>query len=109
MTNKLMVYLDEDMHEDLRALAFRKKTTMAALVRYALDKTFEDELDAIAAERALEEAARHPEDIVTLEEYMEQRGLAVPSRPYAPRSTRSRQAAERRRPYGGRATGKARR
>ncbi len=29
MTDKLMVYLDEDMHEDLRALAFRKKTTMA--------------------------------------------------------------------------------
>ena len=109
MTNKLMVYLDEDMHEDLRALAFRKKTTMAALVRYALDKTFEDELDDVSSARALEEAARDPEEMVTLEEYLEQRGLAVPSRPYAPRSTRSRQAAERRRPYGGRATGKARR
>ncbi len=46
---KLMVYLDEEMHEDLRLLAFRKRTTMAALVRYALDKTFEDDLDIIAS------------------------------------------------------------
>ena len=69
MMKKLMVYLDEDMHEDLRELAFRKKTTMAALVRYALDKTFEDELDVIAAERALDEAARDPSSTMSWEEY----------------------------------------
>jgi len=72
---KLMVYLDEDMHEDLRVLAFRKRTTMAALVRYALDKTFEDDLDIIAGERALEEAARDPSSTMTLEEYRARRGL----------------------------------
>jgi predicted DNA-binding protein len=96
---KMMIYLDEDMHEDLRQLAFRKKTTMAALVRYALDKTFEDDLDVISAERALEEAARHPEETMSLEEYLEQRGLAVPSRPYATRQTGSRKAAEGRGSY----------
>jgi len=106
---KLMVYLDEDTHEDLKTLAFQEKTAMAALVRYALDKTFEDELDTIAAERALEEGARHPEEIVTLEQYMEQRGLAVPSRVDAAREPRSRKVAESRRSYGGRAAGKARR
>ena len=106
---KLMVYLDEDMHEDLKTLAFQAKTTMAALVRYALDKTFEDELDAIAADRALEEGARHPEQIVTLEQFMEQRGLAVPSRADAPRAPRSRKVAEPRRSYGSRAADKARR
>lgn len=72
---KLMVYLDEDMHEDLRVLAFRKRTTMAALIRYALDKTFEDDLDIIAGERALEEAARDPSSTMTLEEYTARRGL----------------------------------
>ena len=97
---KLMVYLDEDMHEDLRQLAFEKKTAMAALVRYALDKTFEDDLDRIAAVRALEEAARHPEDVMTLEEYIEQRGLALPSRADAARPTRARKVAERRGSYG---------
>ncbi len=70
---KLMVYLDEDQHEDLRALAFRERTTMAALVRYALDKTFEDELDAVAAERALDEAARDPSSTMSWEAYKAQR------------------------------------
>ena len=71
---KLMIYLNEDVHEDLRQLAFRKRTSMAALVRYALDKTFEDELDVIAGERALEEAARDPSSTMTLDEYLEKRG-----------------------------------
>ena len=106
---KLMVYLDEDLHEDLRALAFRGKTTMAALVRYALDKTFEDDLDAIAAERALDEAAQDPSEMMTLEEYLEQRGIAVPSRTYTARSPRSRKVAESRRPYDSGADGKTRR
>ena len=74
---KLMVYLDEDMHEDLRVLAFRKRTTMAALIRYALDKTFEDDLDVIAGERALEEAARDPGSTMSWEEYKKQRARGV--------------------------------
>ena len=73
---KLMIYLDEEMHEDLRLLAFRKRTTMAALIRYAVDKTFEDELDAIAGERALEEAARDPFSTITLQEYMRKRQIS---------------------------------
>jgi hypothetical protein len=106
MTKKLMVYLDEDMHEDLRQLAFRKKTTMAALVRYALDATFEDDLDDISSQRALEEAAQHPEQMVTLEQYLEERGLAVPSGAYTARAARPRKVAEARRPYRGRAARK---
>lgn len=90
---KLMVYLDEDMHASLRELAFRRKTAMAALVRYALDKTFEEELDVIAAERALDEAARDPSSTMTLEEYLEERGLAIPGRPIAGRQTAARRAA----------------
>ncbi len=90
---KLMIYLDDDLHEDLKALAFRKRTTMAALVRYALDKTFEDELDVIAGERALEEAARDPSSTMSLEEYLEKRGLAVPGRANAKGPARARRAA----------------
>ena len=74
---KLMVYLDEDMHEDLRALAFRRKTTMAALVRYALDATFEEELDDISSQRALEEAAADPASTMSWEDYKAQRRLDV--------------------------------
>jgi predicted DNA-binding protein len=75
---KVTAYLDNELHEDLKALAFRKRTTMAALVRYALDRTFEDELDVIAGERALEEAARDPSSGMTLEEYLEKRSRLRP-------------------------------
>jgi predicted DNA-binding protein len=95
---KTMVYLDEEMHEDLRLLAFRKRTTMAALVRYALDKTFEDELDAAAAERALEEYAANPEAAVTLEEYVQRRGIAIQSTTEPSRGARARKVAEGRGP-----------
>jgi predicted DNA-binding protein len=90
---KLMIYLGDDLHEDLKALAFRKRTTMAALVRHALDTTFEDELDVIAGERALEEAARDPSSGMTLEEYLEKRGLALPDRANAKSAARARRAA----------------
>ena len=72
---RLMVCFDDDTHEDLRVLASRKRTTMAALVRYALDKTFEDDLDIIAGERALEEAQRDPSSTMTLDEYRPRRAL----------------------------------
>lgn len=66
---KLLVYLDEDTHEDLKILALRKKTTMAALVRKALESVYEDELDAIAGERSLEEAVRDQKSTMSWEEY----------------------------------------
>jgi len=90
---KLMIYLNDDLHEDLKALAFRKRTTMAALIRYALDRTFEQELDVIAGEQALEEAARNPSSSMTLEQYLEKRGLALPGRADAKGAARARQAA----------------
>lgn len=78
MTKKLLIYLDEDRHEDLKELAHRKRTTMASLVRYALDITFEDELDVIAGERALDEALADPSSTITLDEYIKRRGLELP-------------------------------
>ena len=74
---KLLVYLDEDTHEDLKVLALRKKTTMAALVRYALDATFEEELDVIAGERSLAEAVRDPSSTMSWEEFKKSRAGQV--------------------------------
>ena len=72
---KLLVYLDEDFHADLKELAHRKRTSMGALVRYALDKTFEDELDAIAGEAALDEYLRDPASGISLDDYLKERGI----------------------------------
>jgi predicted DNA-binding protein len=74
---KLMVYLDEEMHEELREIAFRKRTTMAALVRHAIEETFEDEMDIIAAERSLQEAIDDPNSSISWEDYKKQRRLDV--------------------------------
>ena len=93
---KLLVYLDEDFHADLKELALRKKTTMAALVRYALDLTFEDDLDVIAGERALDEALRDPSSTITLDEYIKRRGLEIPDNAAQTGRTRSRKVAQAR-------------
>ena len=73
MERRLTIRLDADFQEDLRQLAVQKKTTMAALVRYAIDKTFEDELDDISSLRALEEAVREPSSTMTFEDYKRSR------------------------------------
>ncbi len=98
---KLLVYMDEDFHEDLKELAHQKKTSMAALVRYALDKTFEDDLDEISSRRALDEMLAHPEQTMTLDEYLERRGIALSDKRLSESSSRPRKVAEQRARYSG--------
>lgn len=66
---KLMIYLPEEIHDVLRELAFRNKTTMAALIRGAIEETYEDDIDAIVMERELEEYARDPSSAVSWEDF----------------------------------------
>ena len=63
---RLLVNLDDDTHEALRRLAFEKNTQMAKLVRFAIDKTFEDDLDGILGEMGLEEHLRDPSGSMTI-------------------------------------------
>ncbi len=70
---RLTLSLSEDLHEDLRELGRQKKASVSALLRYALDRTFEDELDAIAGNRALEEALAHPGETMSWREYVASR------------------------------------
>lgn len=66
---KLMVYLPEEVHDMLRELAFRNKTTMAAVIRQAIEETYEDDIDAIIMERELEEYVRDPSSAMSWEEF----------------------------------------
>jgi hypothetical protein len=86
---KLLVYMDDDWHEDLKELAHRKKTTMAALVRHAIDKTFEDELDAISAERGWDEYLADPSAAISLDDYLKGRGIVLPDRVASPSNQES--------------------
>ncbi len=90
---RLLVSLDEDRYEDLRRFAFEKKVPMAELVRHAIEETFEDELDGMAIMRGLEEHAADPSGTITIEEYMESRGLELPHRNTSKRATRARRVA----------------
>jgi hypothetical protein len=74
---KLLVYLEEERLADLRDLAHSHKTTMAALLRYALEETFEDQLDAMRGRRILEEVAADPSGTMSWEEYKAQRAGRV--------------------------------
>ncbi len=40
MAKRLLISLDDERYEDLRRLAFEKKTSMADLVRYAIEKVW---------------------------------------------------------------------
>jgi hypothetical protein len=93
MTKRLLVNLDDEQYEALRRLAFEKNTQMAKLVRYAIDKTFEDDLDGILGEMTLEEHLKDPSGSMTIEEYMESRGIGIRGRPHAKRDTRARRTA----------------
>jgi hypothetical protein len=96
---KLLVYLDEDFHEALKELAHRRKTTMAALVRYAVDKTFEDELDVIGADLSWAEYLRDPAGAISLDDYLKERGIELPPRNNTKSSQRTQQVADQRSPY----------
>ncbi|HEX5478090.1 MAG TPA: hypothetical protein VFY79_00065 [Dehalococcoidia bacterium] len=80
MTKRLLVSMDDERYEDLRRLAFEKKAPMADLVRYAIEKVFEDQLDVIAIKRGMEEHAKDPSGTVTIEELMDELGIELPSR-----------------------------
>ncbi len=70
---KLLVYLPDELHEDLKELSHRKKTPMAELVRRAIEETYVDELDALLGERGLTESP----DSISLEAFMAKYGTVV--------------------------------
>ena len=77
---RLLVSIDEERYEDLRRLAFEKKGSMADLVRHAIEKVFEEQLDAMAMQRGMEEYLNDPSSAITLDELFEEFGIELPGR-----------------------------
>ena len=90
---RLLVSIDDERYENLRRFAFEKKVPMAELVRHAIEKTFEDQLDAIAGQRGLEQYLSHPEDYVPLEQVLKELDLELPRRPASKGRTRAQKVA----------------
>ncbi len=71
---RTMIYLPEQTHQGLRKLAFEANTSIAELIRQAIDKVYgEDLTDIHDMEEELAEYRANPESAVDLEMYLRQR------------------------------------
>ena len=76
---RLLVTLSDDLHEELRELAHRKKTTMSRLMRVAVETVYEDELDVISGELGLEDFLNDPDQGISIKELRARRRGAIRS------------------------------
>ncbi len=70
------IFLTEEQHEELRRLAFKRRTSMARLIREAALEILEDEEDIREGLKALADQ----EGSITWEEYRKQRAAREPDR-----------------------------
>ena len=77
---KTMIYLPEDTHEGLRELAFEARTSVAELIRRAIDLVYGEDIEDIRdMETELAKYRADPGAAVQLEEYLRQRKARVSS------------------------------
>ncbi len=75
---RTMIYLPEQTHQGLKKLAFEANTSIAELIRQAIDIVFgEDVTDIQDMEEELAKYRAHPESAVDLERYLRQRKVHV--------------------------------
>ena len=75
---KTMVYLNVEIHEGLRKLAFENNTSIAGLIRQAIDLVYGEDIEDIKDMEA--ELARYqaqPGSAVELDEYLRRRKARV--------------------------------
>ena len=73
---KTMVHLPEDIHEGLRRLAFEHRTSMAELVRRAVEAAYGETIEDIRdGEAELAEYLKDPSTAISLDDYIAQNKL----------------------------------
>ena len=68
---RILVTMPDELHELFRELALRKKTSVSRLLLSAAEDVYEDDIDAIAGERALAEHLADPSSSIGWEEFKE--------------------------------------
>jgi len=77
---RTMIYLPEQTHEGLRKLAFEANTSIAELIRQAIDTVYSEDIEDIQdMEEELTKYRAHPESAIELEKYLQQRKARVPA------------------------------
>ncbi len=75
---RTMIYLPEQTHQGLRKLAFEANTSIAELIRQAIDIVYgEDVADIQDMEEELAKYRANPESAIDLEKYLYQRKVRV--------------------------------
>ncbi len=86
---KTMVYLPEELHEGLRQLAFEHRTSMAELVRRAVQAAYGETIEDIHdMEAEIASYLEDPSSSISLDEFIAERKLRAPGRAKATRSAR---------------------
>ncbi len=87
---RTMIYLPDQTHQGLRKLAFETNTSIAELIRRALDMVYgEDIADIQDMEDELSKYRADPDSAVDLEAYLSQRRMIVSTKVDPRRSTRA--------------------
>ena len=71
---KTMIYLPEETHEGLKRLAFEARTSIAELIRRAIDQAYQEDLEDIKdMEEELAKYRADPSSAINYAEYRRQR------------------------------------
>jgi len=72
---RTMIYLPEQTHQGLRKLAFEANTSIAELIRQAIDTVYGEDIEDIQEmEEELAKYRAHPESAIELEKYLPPEG-----------------------------------
>jgi predicted DNA-binding protein len=75
---RTMIYLPEETHQGLRKLAFEGNTSIAELIRKAVEAVYGEDIEDIRdMEEALAEYEAHPESFVNLDELRRRKKVNV--------------------------------
>jgi Arc/MetJ-type ribon-helix-helix transcriptional regulator len=87
---KTMVYLPEELHEGLRQLAFEHRTSMAELIRRAVQAAYGETIEDIRdGEAELASYLEDPSSAISLDDFLAERKRRVPRRTRVPRPARA--------------------
>jgi len=77
---RTMIYLPDDTHRGLKKLAFEADSSIAELIRKAVDALYGEDIEDIRdMEEELTKYRANPESAVDLTEYLRQKKAHVPS------------------------------
>lgn len=76
---RTMIYLPDETHQGLRKLAFEANTSLAELIRKAVDAVYGEDIEDIRdMEEELAKYRANPESAIDLTEYLRQKKVHVP-------------------------------